>query len=260
LSKQKVKVEKDNNERYLLTYGDLMNLLLIFFIILYSMSQVDAQKFQQLSSSFKSTFGDYASGKLINQGGGGTNIVPSLNPSDSSTPTPTASANGSGLTAEEKGTQEVKQKVEQLITQQNLQGNLEVELQERGVVISITANLLFASGSADIEKDSLSILDKIGNILLAVPGNNIRIEGHTDNDPIKTSLYPSNWELSSARATNVLRRLVDNSGIKPNVISSVGYGEFRPKVPNISEANKAANRRVDIVIIKSIYDATEPTK
>lgn len=261
MSKQKVKVEKDNNERYLLTYGDLMNLLLIFFIILYSMSQVDAQKFNQLSNSFQATFGDYAKGSVINQGGGGNNILPSLNPSDSATPTPTASANGTGgLTAEERGTQEVKQKVEQLITQQNLQGNLEVELQERGVVISITANLLFASGSAEIEKDSLPVLDKIGNILLAVPGNNIRIEGHTDDDPIKTPLYPSNWELSSARATNVLRRLVDTAGIKPNVISSVGYGEYRPKVPNIGEANKAANRRVDIVIIKSVYDATEPSK
>jgi len=264
LARQKVKVEKDNNERYLLTYGDLMNLLLIFFIILYSMSQVDAQKFEQLSSSFQSAFGDYAKGTVINQGGGGNNILPSLNPSEGTTPVPTPTAtaggNGSGLTAEERGTQEVKQKVEQLITQQNLQGNLEVELQERGVVISITANLLFASGSAEIEKDSLPVLDKIGNILLAVPGNNIRIEGHTDNDPIKTSLYPSNWELSSARATNVLRRLVDTAGIKPNVISSVGYGEFRPKVPNTSEVNKAANRRVDIVIIKSVYDATEPTK
>lgn len=261
MSRQKVKVEKDNNERYLLTYGDLMNLLLIFFIILYSMSQVDAQKFEQLSSSFQSAFGDYPKGNIINQGGGGANILPSMNPSGSPAPTPAPSAgSGNGLTAEERGTQEVKQKVEQLITQQNLQGNLEVELQERGVVISITANLLFASGSAEIEKDSLPVLDKIGNILLAVPGNNIRIEGHTDNDPIKTSLYPSNWELSSARATNVLRRLVDNAGIKPNVISSVGYGEYRPKVPNVNDANKAVNRRVDIVIIKSIFDATEPTK
>lgn len=257
MPKAKVKIEKDGAERYLLTYADLMNLLLIFFIILYSMSQVDSQKFQQLSGSLKSTFGAFAPGSVINTGGGGPSLL-TLNPSDEATPNPNTGT-GKG-NAEEAGTKEVKQKVEQLIAEQNLQGNLNVELQERGVVISITASFLFKSGSADIEKESLPIVDKIGNILLSVPGNHIRIEGHTDNDPIKTSVFPSNWELSSARATNVLRFIVEKSGIKPEVVSSVGYGEYRPKAPNTTEQNKAMNRRVDIVIIKSIYDATEAGK
>lgn len=260
MSKNKVKVEKDNAERYLLTYADLMNLLLIFFIILYSMSQVDAQKFDQLSGSFKSAFGDFAPGALIDNGGGGPSLQTPLNPSDLQTPEPTStSGNGTG-SAEERSEKEIKDQVERLITDQNLQGNLKVSLEERGVVISITANLLFKSGSAQIENDSLSVLDKIGTILLQVPGNHIRIEGHTDNDPIMTSSYPSNWELSSSRATNVLRYLVDKSGIKPTVISSVGYGEYRPSVPNNSEYNKAINRRVDIVIIRSIYDKSEAGK
>ena len=260
MSKKKPKVEKDNAERYLLTYGDLMNLLLIFFIILYSMSQVDSQKFQQLSSSFNKTFGGITQGTtLINSNGsGGTSLI-NLNPNELASPLHEATPNpNTGMgTAEEVGEKKVKEQIEQLITDQHLQGDLKVDLEERGVVISITASLLFKSGSADIESDSLSVLDKIGDILLAVKGNHIRIEGHTDNDPIKTALYPSNWELSSARSTNVLRRLVDKSGIDPKVISSVGYGEFRPKVPNTDEVNKAKNRSVDIVIIKSMYDASE---
>lgn len=273
MGKSKVKVEKDNAERYLLTYADLMNLLLIFFIVLYSMSQVSSQKFEQLSGSFRSAFGSFAPGALLNSNGGGGNSLVSLKPSDES-PTPQitpgatpgvtpGSTNGIGNgtgTAEEISEKQVKDKVEQLINDQHLQGNLKVDQEERGVVISITASLLFKSGSASIESDSLPLLDKIGNILQAVQGNHIRVEGHTDTDPIYTALYPSNWELSSARATNVLRRLVDKSGIKPTVISSVGYGEYRPRVPNTNEENKALNRRVDIVIIKSIYDATEAGK
>jgi len=256
---KKPRVEKDNSERYLLTYGDLMNLLLIFFIILYSMSQVDSQKFEQLSGSFQSSFGAFAPGSIINTGGGGSSLM-TLKPSDVASPTPNpTSQNGTG-TAEEISEKAVRDKVEKLISEQSLQGNLKVELEERGVVISITASYLFKSGSAIIEPDSMAILDKIGNILLSVPGNHIRIEGHTDNDPIKTSIYPSNWELSSSRSTNVLRQLVDNSGIQPTVISSVGYGEYRPRVPNTTEANKALNRRVDIVIIKSIFDASEAGK
>lgn len=259
MARQKNKVEKDNAERYLLTYGDLMNLLLIFFIILYSMSQVDSQKFQQLSSSFKDTFGSFNQGSMIKTNGGGGSSIIALNPGESPSPVPVVTPNpntGTG-TAEEVGEKKVKEQVEKFINEQNLQGNVNVALEERGVVISITASLLFKSGSAEIEQDSLPVLDKLGNILLQVQGNHIRIEGHTDTDPIKTALYPSNWELSSARSTNVLRRLVDKAGINPQIISSVGYGEYRPKVPNTTEENKSANRRVDIVIIKSMYDVSE---
>lgn len=260
--KTKVKVEKETSERWLLTYADLMNLLLIFFIILYSMSQVDSAKFKELSGSFKAAFGSYpVSGSVLPNGGAGTSLIPET-PFETTEPTSTPipeKKDGTGKT-EADSIKEVSDKVASLIGEKNLQGSLHVGMEERGVVISITANFLFKSGSSDLEKDSLPLLLEIGKILQAVPGNHIRIEGHTDSDPINTPYFPSNWELSSSRATNVLRLLVDKASINPSIISAVGYGEYRPKVPNNSEVNKAQNRRVDIVIIKSIYDKSEAGK
>lgn len=253
MSKHKVKVEKDGAERYLLTYADLMNLLLIFFIVLYSMSQVDSQKFQQLSTSLRSVFGEYMPGGTIGQQGSGTSLLP-LNPSDSPLPSPLPQK------VEQQRMGEVKDEVSKLIDAQHLNGDVTVTLEERGVVVSITAKLLFKSGSADIERDSIPVIESIGKMLLSLPGNHIRVEGNTDTDPIRTSSFPSNWELSSARATNVLRLLVEKSGINPKVISAVGYGEHRPKFANDSEEHKAANRRVDIVLVSSIYDKSEAGK
>lgn len=253
--KHKVKVEKESSERWLLTYADLMNLLLIFFIILYSMSQVDSQKFSQLATSFKSSFGislGDIGDKII--GGDGNSIIP-LNPSATA-----GSGSDSPPLTEAQQMENLQQQVGSLISKQDLGGDVNVSLEERGVVISITAKLLFKSGSAEVEADSIPVIEHIGKAILALPGNHIRVEGHTDTDPIQTSLYPSNWELSSARATNVLRLLVEKSGANPAFISSVGYGEYRPKYPNDSEQNKALNRRVDIVIVKSMYDKSEAGK
>lgn len=248
MAKETAKVEKDNSERWLLTYSDLMNLLLIFFIILYSMSQVDSKKFEQLSQSMRSTFGASAAAAMIGDGGSSNSLIRL----ETSAPSPVIPSR-----LEEAQMQEVKQKVSDLIEKENLKGNIKVSVEERGVVISITAQLLFKSGSSDVEPNARPTIEDIGKILLAIPGNHIKVEGHTDIDPIKTSQYPSNWELSSARATNVVRLLIDKAGMNPKNISAVGYGEYRPMYPNDTEANKAANRRVDIVIVKSAYDKAE---
>lgn len=247
MSKGKGKVEKDTSERWLLTYADLMNLLLILFIILFAMSQVDAGKFQQLSNSLHKAFGS-GTGNVINSQGGNS-LIPMENTAPGSNVAP--------VQTEEEQMDEVQQQVSDLIEDQKLGNTIAVDLEERGIVISITAQLLFKSGSAELEPDSKPTIQEIGNILKAIPGNQIRIEGHTDTDPIRNSTYPSNWELSSARATNVLRLLVDKAGIDPRRISAVGYGEYRPKAPNTSLQNKALNRRVDIVIVKSKFDQVE---
>lgn len=248
MAKEKPKVEKDTAERWLLTYADLMNLLLIFFIILYSMSQVDSKKFDQLSGSMRATFGSAAAVTMIGEGGSSNSLV-KLNASAPSSVIPSK--------LEETQMEEVKEKVMDLIEQQNLKGNVKVAVEERGIVISITAQLLFYSGSADIETNARPTIEEIGKILLAIPGNHIKVEGHTDIDPIRTSQFPSNWELSSARATTVVRLLIDKAGISSKNISAVGYGEHRPIYPNDTEINKAANRRVDIVIVKSAFDKAE---
>ncbi len=248
----KEKVVKDNAERWLLTYADLMNLLLILFIILFAMSQVDTQKFQQLSQSFGSIFGDSGALSVVQGSGTGNSLVnfPATMPS------PVIPAE-----LEEKQIDSIAQEVREIVKGQGLEGSISVSRQERGVVISINERLFFKSGSAVIEKDSEDRVLIIGKDILAkIPNKHIRVEGHTDDVPIKSPVFPSNWELSSARATSVLRILVDKAGVDPKLISAVGYGEFTPLVPNDSDANREKNRRVDIVILTDISSQGEASK
>ncbi len=245
----KVKVEKDNAERWLLTYADLMNLLLILFIILFAMSQVDSEKFQQLSQSLSSAFGNGNPPSAVQGGKAGNSLIsmPGVLPS------PVIPSK-----QEDQQFDETIKEVDNIVQQQGLDGNVSVTLQERGIVISIRDKVLFKSGRAEIEKDSEADIIKIGQDILAkIPGKSIRIEGHTDNIPIKSAQYPSNWELSNARAMSVLRLLVDKAGINPKNISAVAYGEFSPIVPNTSDENRATNRRVDIVILRDAFDGAE---
>jgi chemotaxis protein MotB len=249
MSKGKERVVKDTAERWLLTYADLMNLLLIFFIILYAISNVDVAKYNQLAASLRSALGDSpASVHAISTDGAGINIIQMVAP-EVVVPS----------TGEGNQMNEVKKQVDALIEKGKLQNDVYVSIQERGVLISITAQLLFKSGSAEIEPQSKQVVEKIGNtVLKAIPGKQIRIEGHTDNDPIYSREFPSNWELSAVRATNVLMLLVgDKVGINPKSISAVGYGEFRALVQNTSEENKKKNRRVDIVILRDAYFKAE---
>ena len=238
----KVKVVKDNNERWLLTYADLMNLLLILFIVFFAMSQVDTVKFQQLSQSFSSAFGNGPPPSAVQGSGSGNSLVnfPATMPS------PVIPSK-----LEEQQIEALEGEIAGMVKSEGLSGDVSVQLQERGIVISIEASLIFKSGRAEIEKQSLDNVLTIGrDILSKLPDKHIRIEGHTDNVPIKSSIYPSNWQLSAARASNVLTILVDQAGINPKLISAVGYGEFTPLVENNSDQNREKNRRVDIVILR----------
>ncbi len=247
----KEKIVKDNNERWLLTYADLMNLLLILFILLFAFSQVDTQKFQQLSQSLSSVFGNGEPPSVIQGGASGNSLInfPATMPS------PVIPSQ-----LEEQQIEGITKEVSEMVQEDGLGGNIDVKLQERGVVISIKAQVSFKSGSADIEKNSQEDIIKIGkDILSKIPNKHIRVEGHTDNIPINSALYPSNWYLSSARATSVLTLLIDKAGINPKLISAVGYGEQAPLVPNDSDANREKNRRVDIVILRDSSSQGEAT-
>lgn len=238
----KAKVIKDNSERYLLTYADLMNLLLILFIILFAYSQVDTQKFQQLSQSLGAALGNGSPPSVVQGGASGNSLIdfPATMPSPV-IPSKVEDAQMQGAT----------EAVSDLVKQEGMQDLVDVKVQERGIVISIKAKLLFKSGSADIEKAKQDELIKIGkDILTKLPNKQIRIEGHTDNVPINSAMYPSNWHLSSYRAINVLKLLVDKAGINPKLISPVGYGDTQPLLPNTSDTNREQNRRVNIVILR----------
>ena len=249
MAQKKAKVEKDNAERWLLTYADLMNLLLILFILLYTMANVDVAKYQQVATSLRAAFGDSAAAQVLLEGG----AAPSMVNLDNTTPSAVVPA-----TLEEQQMEEVKEKVEELIKNRGFEGQVDVSVQERGIVISIGEQVLFMSGSADIAPESKNTIIQIATeILMKIPGKQIRVEGHTDNIPISSSRFPDNQELSTARANSVLRILRDDVGLDPKKLSSTGYGEYIPKVSNDTDEHRRQNRRVDIAILRDMYDKAE---
>ncbi len=236
--------KKPNHERWLITYADLITLLMIFFVLLYTISNINSRKFAQLAASMSEALLGQNSGYFIGDAPGPLLIQD------------TTAAGGKNELA---NMQKAKEEIEKYIESQGLKGKVEVSQEERGLVISLKEALLFNKGSADITPPAREVILKVGQVLSKLP-NNVRIEGHTCDLPIHTARFPSNWELSTARATNVVKFLITEVGMKPEKLSATGYGEFRPVVPNTSEANRARNRRVDIVVLRSVLDIAEPGK
>lgn len=250
--------------RWLLTYSDLITLLMAFFIIMYAMSEVDANKYQAVANSLSVAL----SGKSMS-------LLDSAGPSAVKGNSGQQVKEGTGASPQEQGQLDaIKKQIEEFIKTENAQASsnnqgtagtstklsnyIVVTEQERGLVISFKDTLLFQSGSDELNPQARVIITKVGQSLQAIP-NYIRVEGHTDNLPIHNSQFQSNWELSVLRATNVVHVLQDDAGISPDRLSTIGYGEYRPLVPNNDEFNRSMNRRVDIVILKKKYDYFEPS-
>ena len=229
--------EKDRSERWLLTYSDLITLLLIFFIVLYSMSAVDAKKFNEMSQSLSVAFGSGGKNGVLT---GGRSIAP-----------------GEKVFKERREMLNTQEKIRRMIAQKGLEGKVSTDVTDRGLVISVKDTVLFAAGSADLTERAAEVIAGVANILSSTP-NAIRVEGHTDTVPIHTSRFPSNWELSTTRAICVLRYFIQSGHISPERLSAAGYGEYKPAFPNSSERNRALNRRVDIVLLSSDYSKFEP--
>lgn len=222
---------------WLTTYSDLVTLLLCFFVLLFSFSVIDAEKFKSIMASFQG-----GSGVLI-----GANTLE----------VPTSIDQEEVATELERLLEDLEDYAETL----NLGSSIIIKPEERGIVIRFVDSILFDSGSANIKVESLEILKSVAEILNKEEFSNkqIKIEGHTDSDPIvRSPKFPTNWELSSARATNVLRYLVEEEKLDGNRVSSAGYSYYRGIAPNDTVENKAKNRRVDIVILRDTYEDLEP--
>lgn len=233
---RKEEPEKDNAERWLLTYADLITLLLVLFIVLYSMSQVDSAKFTDVSESLAIVFGQIGRSGFLE---GGRSVI-----------------EGPKISSRRE-LQNTAEKIKRMIASMKLQGRVNAQMQERGLVISVRDTVFFERGSAELNKESAQIMMQLGKILNDMP-NMIRIEGHTDNDPIHTEKFPSNWELSTTRAINVLHYLIESVKMSPERLSAAGYGEYKPIAPNTDERSKAQNRRVDIVVLSTDSEKDEP--
>jgi len=267
--------EKENGDRWLLTYSDLITLLMIFFVVLYSMSIVDANKFKAMAESLSVTLGsgtpstidlatDPAGPSMFETGSPTSQATVPGTTDDSDNTVDTEGASGDSSLSEGNFTQEnmtieqIKVILDKYAVDNGIQTKLVTSIEERGLVVSIQDTLLFESGSATITPSARQILNQISFVLATSP-NYIKVEGHTDNLPIRTEQFPSNWELSVLRATNVVHIMSTEGGISPERLSATGYGEYRPIVSNDTEAGRARNRRVDLVILRSKYDLTEPS-
>ncbi|MDS1029864.1 flagellar motor protein MotB [Bacillota bacterium LX-D] len=241
MPRRKNEAEKDNSERWLLTYSDLITLLMVFFIVLYSMSNVNAQKFEAMAASLNAALNG---GTAVLDGG----FISENPPAIGIEVEPNQPENAYNTVAEE---------IKKYLKEEGLEQKISVTQQERGLVVSIQDTVLFPKASAELTPQARKTIKQIGGILLKIPSY-IRVEGHTDNLAIHNDQFKSNWELSVLRATSVVHILTEQTGLNPKLVSAIGYGEYRPVVPNNGERNYAKNRRVDIVLLKTVYNRVEP--
>lgn len=246
--------EHENSERWLLTYADMITLLVAFFIMLYSMSVMNQAKFQQLAVSVRSGFGTSVANGVptVFARGGGLNATPSIINSSKSAP----ETNDSFLKTvrahqDSDGLDKAYAAVKAYIARNGLKDSMSVARNERGVVVTVlTDKTLFAPGQADLRPAEHGMLDGVSGVINgAVPDNPVRIEGHTDSLPIHTARFPSNWELSTTRATTVLRYF-EARGVSSKRLEAAGYADQRPLAANDTDADRARNRRVEIVILR----------
>lgn len=206
--------------RWLLTYADLITLLMAFFIVMYAMSSVDVGKYRALASSLRGALAGNAFFELPLQ----------------------------GIQEQPQPLENLGQEMAGALAEMGLEGQAAVFRTERGIVISLYGAVLFDLGKAEIRPEATPVLDQVAAALSRVP-NYVSVEGSTDDLPINTSMFPTNWELSVRRASTVVRYFIDRHGLDPRRFLAVGYGEYQPMFPNDSEANRARNRRVDIVVL-----------
>lgn len=221
--------EHESSERWLLTYADLITLLLGLFVILYAMSKIDAGKYQELVAALGGVFGSGSSG-VVQGSQGVINLPIQSGPSER---------------------QRIEANIRSALHLDSQSIPITISHNERGVTVHLMEELLFASGRAELKQASLTTLDTLAAVLRGLP-HDIRVEGHTDNVPINTATFPSNWHLSVARAVRTAYYLISRDGLDPGRVAVAGYSEYRPLRPNTSAEHRARNRRVDIVIVTEL--------
>jgi chemotaxis protein MotB len=236
--------EHVNHERWLVSYADFITLLFAFFVVMYSVSSINEGKFKVLSESLVSSFNNK---KTV----GELSIV-NL-PINKKTP----------IQVQEKPPADNARaflNVTNAITAANVPQGVQITTTERGLNIRIKDDALFQSGSARLNPQIEEFIDLIASLVKELP-NGIAVEGHTDNQPIRSSLYPSNWDLSTARANSLVRYLIDHHHLADYRLSSTGYAGSRPVELNDTPEGQASNRRVEIIVLKdtrSAMDSSHP--
>jgi chemotaxis protein MotB len=238
-----------SHERWLVSYADFITLLFAFFVVLYASSKADQKKQKQVSQAIDSAFHEL--GLFPDSARKPTNWKNISAISKDEALMPINIVMGEDVLAPAKVKEDlerIQKQLEKMLSNQIAQHTVSVQMGKDGLVISLREAGFFSSGSAIPHADTLPLL----RLVAAALGRtmyDVRIEGHTDNVPIHNELFDSNWELSSARATHLARIFVSSGAIPPDRVSAAGYAEFHPVVPNDTEAGRAENRRVDLVIM-----------
>jgi chemotaxis protein MotB len=261
MARKKKHEEHVNHERWLITYADLITLLLVFFIIMYAMSKIDVSKYTVLAQSLNLQFtkGD----TLIPAGKGISGQITPVSGTaetegDGKSDQSQSSKNNVSINQEkdekdkkEKELQELLQKINDYIIEQKLQTQVSASNTERGVAVTLNDLFLFDLGKADLKPASFPILQKLASLFPTL-NSTISIEGHTDNLPLAPgSPLIDNWGLSGARSLSVLRYFKNTAGLDDSKFISTGYGDTKPKAPNDSMDNRSKNRRVEIIVLRN---------
>ncbi|MEK4046456.1 flagellar motor protein MotB [Paenibacillus sp. FSL H8-0048] len=275
---------KESRDRWMITYADLITLLLIFFVILFAMSSLDSQKYAIVSGSLSDTF---KSGSTVLEGGSGVlegnqgitgTDVSKGHTEDSGTaggPSATGSAdsdglNGNGQTGDGDGHQPSARElafreqeaklaalmgvITQYVEENNLGEQIFVADKPQGIAITLSDRFLFDAGKAELKSPAFPALRQLSGLFRGI-GATISIEGHTDNVPVTPgSLYRDNWELSGARALSVLRFFLDKEGLSPDTFQYAGYADTRPAYDNTTAEGKQRNRRVELIVLRQLQE------
>ncbi|XVU24990.1 flagellar motor protein MotB [Actinoplanes sp. CA-054009] len=271
--------EHVNHERWLVSYADMLTLLFVLFVVLYSMSSVDNKKFAELAAGLSAGFGAQSvafSGQTSTLDGAGqsTEVVaidPGANPGDGKAGSSNltakqqeavkaamaaedrkaASANAQAATKEAENLKKIENQISDVLAKQKLLGTVKFTIDRRGLVVTVLTNdVVFAGNRAELKSGGKKILDAIAPTLKKLP-NNIEVDGNTNQLKVQTSYYPSGWELSAARASTTVRYLV-GKGLAKNRMTAVGYSDTKPLIDPADPRSITMNRRVDIVVLTTL--------
>lgn len=235
MAREKKKSEGLSGNEWMATYSDTVTLLMTFFVLLFILTSQNNESASKVAV------------EALN--GGGSSIL-QFDLYDGEVPIIGGESDIEGEGVLTKKEQTFKEAKDFLSNNEELKDIVTIEDNERGVLVQLKDNILFESASSQLREDSKMILNKVSDLISNLD-NDILVEGHTDNIPINTYDFPSNWELSAARAVNVVRYFVEAKGLDPTRFSASGYGEYHPVAPNDTYENMAKNRRVNILIITS---------
>ena len=231
--KKRIDKESPGPAQWLTTFNDLTTLLMVFFVMLFSLGNLNFHRFQDFQNALQGALGVLNAGNVTSKGILSKAHQPSWAEEGKDIP-PSKVMDENSLEATE---------------------GLEAEYTAKGIRLVLEDRMLFSSGSATLSESGQAMLSKVSKIIRPL-NRFVRIEGHTDDLPIATRRYPSNWDLSTARAISVVNYFIQQAGFPPSQISAAGYGPWRPRVDNISQEQRAKNRRVEIILEQPVTSAS----